>query len=129
MKTILMTKESWISSCFSIARLTGGIVVKGDDGKEHTYYVVNKDGSRSWTHISPQEPADLIDSEFIPSYKKLGRERFIRVVKDNSRADRAELKKALRAESFRMRSERVKAMAAMEAKRKLANPSLFPEEE
>ena len=80
-------------------------------------------------YISSNEPADLIDSEFIPSYKKLGRERFIRVVQDNNRADHAELKKVLKAEEFRMRSERIKEMAAMEAKRKQANPSLFPEEE
>jgi hypothetical protein len=64
-----MTKESWMTSCFSIARHTGGIVVKGDDGKQHTFYVVNKEGSRNWTYIPPKEPADLIDSEFIPSYK------------------------------------------------------------
>lgn len=123
-----MTKESWMPSCFSIARQTGGIVVKGDDGKQHTFYVVNKEGSRNWAYIPPQEPADLIDSEFIPSYKKLGRERFIRVVQANNRVDRAELKKALKAEEFRLRSERIKEMAAMEAKRKLANPSLFPED-
>jgi hypothetical protein len=58
----------------------------------------------------------------------LGRERFIRVVQANNRVDRAELKKALKAEEFRLRSERIKEMAAMEAKRKLANPSLFPED-
>lgn len=118
-----------MTSCFSIARHTGGIVVKGNDGKQHTFYVVNKNGNRKWTYIPPNEPADLIDSEFIPSYKKLGRERFIRVVQANNRADHAELKKALKAEEFRMRSERIKEMAAMEAKRKQANPSLFPEEE
>ena len=122
-----MTKEVWMTSCFSIARHTGGIVVKGNDGKQHTFYVVNKDGNRKWTYIPPNEPADLIDSEFIPSYKKLGRERFIRVVQANNRADNAELKKALKAEEFRLRSERIKEMAAMEAKRKQANPSLFPE--
>ena len=124
-----MTKESWMTSCFSIARHTGGIVVKGDDGKHHTLYVVNKEGNRNWTYIPPNEPADLIDSEFIPSYKKLGRERFIRVVQANNRVDRAELKKALKAEEFRLRSGRIKEMAAMEAKRKLASPSLFPAED
>lgn len=121
-----MTKESWMTSCFSIARHTGGIVVKGDDGKQHTFYVVNKEDDRNWTYIPPNEPADLIDSEFIPSYKKLGRERFIRVVQANNRADHAELKKALKAEEFRLRSERIKEMAAMEAKRKLAIPRSSP---
>ena len=124
-----MTKESWMTSCFSIARHTGGIVVKGEDGKQHTFYVVNKDGNRNWTYIPPNEPADLIDSEFIPSYKKLSRDRFIRVVQANNRADHAELKRALKAEEFRLRSERIKEMAAMEANRNLANPSLFPEED
>lgn len=122
-----MTKEVWMTSCFSIARHTGGIVVKGNDGKQHTFYVVNKEGNRNWTYIPPNEPADLIDSEFIPSYKKLGRERFIRVVQDNNRVDHAELKKALKAEEFRLRSERIKEMAAMEAKRKMANPPIFPD--
>ena len=124
-----MTKEVWMTSCFSIARHTGGIVVKGDDGKQHTFYVVNKEGNRNWTYITPNEPADLIDSEFIPSYKELGRERFIRVVQANTRADHAELKKALKAEEFRIRSEHIKELAAMEARRKLANPSLFSEED
>ena len=124
-----MTKEVWMTSCFSIARHTGGIVVKGNDGKQHAFYGVNKEGNRYCTYIPPNEPADLIDCEFIPSYKKLGRERFIRVVQDNNRADHAELKRALKAEEFRLRSERIKEMAAMEAKRKMANPSLFNDED
>nr|DAV11220.1 MAG TPA: hypothetical protein [Caudoviricetes sp.] len=40
-------------------------------------------------------PADLVDKEFIPLYKKLGREKFISIVKDNILANRKELKKIL----------------------------------
>lgn len=95
-KSILLTKEAWMSSCFSVAKFSGGITVTGEGGKERTLLVVNKEGKDlTQVGIPAGEPADLVDKEFIPLYKKLGREKFIEIVKDNPLLSREELKNVL----------------------------------
>lgn len=99
-KPILMTEENWKNSQLSPAGRYGGIT-RGD-----TQYVVvdetgmtlfelsalqEKDG-RKWL-IPPGKPADLVDEEFVPFYKKLGREKFIEILKQNRTTPLAELKK------------------------------------
>jgi hypothetical protein len=42
--------------------------------------------------IEPGDPADLVRMDFVPFYRKLGRERFLNVLRDNSTADDKELK-------------------------------------
>lgn len=73
-KPILLTKESWMSSQLSVAKYTGGIQITGEGGKKRTFLVVNKEGKDlNQVSIPAGEPADLVDKEFIPLYKKLGR--------------------------------------------------------
>lgn len=67
---ILMTKEYWLDSQFSIARFTGGIKLNGVE-----YWVVG-------------EERDLIDSDFEKYYTKLGRDEFIRILEHNNHADK-----------------------------------------
>jgi hypothetical protein len=96
-KSILLTKEAWMSSCFSVAKFSGGITVTGEGGKRREFFVVNKEGKTLMqvVGIPAGEPADLVDKEFIPLYKKLGREKFIEIVKDNPLLSREELKNVL----------------------------------
>lgn len=85
----IYTEEEWANSLLSVARYSGGVML---DGKE--FNVVNKHGITLWqlsdprsAHyvgdgkaIEPGEPADLVDIELLPYYKRLGREKFLHVV-------------------------------------------------
>ena len=91
MNTIIMTEEYWANSQFSVARYYGGIIINGK-----SYKIVNKQGATIFElslpkspyyvgdgnmAIPPGEPADLVLEEWIPIYKKLGRDKFIECVK------------------------------------------------
>lgn len=103
MSAVIMAEEYWANSHFSIARYYGGIKVDGDE-----YKIVNKDGitleelsdPRSKHYVKegkailPGEPADLVRKDWIPVYKKLGRERTIELVKNG--IDLKEAKKIAR---------------------------------
>ena len=109
---ILMEEAYWRNSPFSIAAHYGGINIKdGDITRE--FLIVNKDGRTVFElsdpsskyyvgdenmAIPPGEPADLVDKEFIPFYKNLGREKFISVISRNYGASRFELRKMLASE-------------------------------
>lgn len=101
---ICMCEGYWANIHFSVARYAGGIKAFG-----HEYQIVNKQGATlfelSDRHskyyvgdgnrkaIEPGEPADLCRTDFIPFYKKLGREAFLQVLKEHSRTPDTELKK------------------------------------
>lgn len=87
MNPILMTEECWRNSQFSVARFYGGCKINGE-----TYSIVDKHGNtlielsikkRGGMAIEPGEPADLIMNKAIPAYKKLGRDRFIEMLKED----------------------------------------------
>lgn len=98
---ILMVEDYWMNSQLSIARHYGGIRTKN-----HEYKIVNKQGITLWElsdpeskhyvkdgmAIAPGEPADLLRTDFLPFYKKLGRDAFIKVLKEHRRASDTELK-------------------------------------
>lgn len=103
MKTILMTEEYWANSQFSIARYYGGIKISG------VYYIiVNKEGKDVFecsvetekqgreNAIEPGEPCDLIRADFKLFYKKLGRDKFIAVLEENSNASIDEMKRIMK---------------------------------
>ncbi len=88
---VLMAEEYWANSMFSIARYYGGIQWNGKK-----YVVVNKFGETLFEisermdkngedgkAIPPGEPADLVREDWIPIYKKLGREEFIKLIEKN----------------------------------------------
>lgn len=87
-----MTEEYWANSQFSVARYYGGLSIGGK-----SYKIVNKQGATIFElsdpdspyyvgdgvkkAIEPGEPADLVREDWIPIYKRLGREKTIELVK------------------------------------------------
>ena len=126
MKTILFTKESWLCSQLSVAKYSGGVQIADEDGKKRTFLIVNKEGKDlNQVSIPASEPADLVDKEFIPLYKKLGRTLFIGIVQANPLASRKELKDIL-TDAAEVKAWGEKAeKEAREKKEKRQNPSLF----
>lgn len=126
MKTILFTKENWLCSQLSVAKYTGGVQITGDDGKKRIFLVVNQEGKDlSEVSIPAGDPADLVDKEFIPLYKKLGRVLFIAIVEANPSASRKELKAILtEASDVKKRGEELEKKVR-EKREKKQNPSLF----
>lgn len=105
-KTILMTKEAWLNSQFSVAKYSGGITIGGDGGKQRMLLIVDKFGQDlTQTSIPAGEPADLLDKDFIPYYKKLGRDKFIALLKEKSFLDREGLKKFFKDEDEKVKAE------------------------
>ena len=95
---ILMTEEYWASSYLSVVRHFGHIGFNG-----HTYTIVDKLGRDIFEcsliaekegralAIEPGEPCDLVRNEYIPIYRAVGRDEFMRLIKETSDLD--ELKK------------------------------------
>ena len=125
-KIILLTKESWMNTQLSVAKYSGGVQIVDEGGKKRTFFIVNKEGKDlTQADISEGEPADLVDKEFIPLYKKLGRTLFIGIVQANPLASRKELKDIL-TEAAEVKAWGEKAeKEAREKKEKRQNPSLF----
>lgn len=125
-KVILLTKESWMNSQLSVAKYSRGVQVTGEGGKKRTLLIVNKEGKDLYqVGIPPGDPADLVDKEFIPFYKKLGRDLFISIVNANPLASRRELKEILtQAADIKKKGEEAEKAAKRE-KEKRQNPSLF----
>ena len=102
-----MAEEYWANSQFSIARYYGGINFSG-----HEYSIVNKQGmtvaeiSRKYPNndmaIPAGEPADLVRKDFIPLYKKLGRDVFVEILMNHRRDDKT-IKKLMREEVKRIK--------------------------
>lgn len=70
MSAIMMAKEFWLNSQFSIARFYGGIRIN-----ETRYIIMGNE-------------QDLVDDRFAKYYNKLGRDRFIQVLEQNRHADK-----------------------------------------
>lgn len=78
-----MTESYWANTQLSIVRHFGQVKFNG-----HDYVIVNKDGKDIFEcsaiaeregrqkAIEPGEPADLCRTDFVPIYRKLGREKF-----------------------------------------------------
>ena len=125
-KVVLLTKESWMNSQLSVAKYSGGVQVDIEGGKKRTFFIVNKEGKDlTQAGIPEGEPADLVDKEFIPLYKKLGRTLFIGIVQANPLASRKELKNILTEQAeVKAWGEKAEKKARKE-KEKRQNPSLF----
>ena len=89
---ILFIEEVWANSQMSIAKYYGCLVLNGKE-----YKIVNKDGitveelsnplsehyvGKDKYAIPPGEPADLVMKDWIPVYKKLGRDETIKLIKE-----------------------------------------------
>lgn len=90
---IAMAEDFWANSHFSVARYTGNISFNGA-----IYVIVNKYGATIFElsdpeseyyvgannkAIEPGEPCDLVREEWVPIYKKLGRDKFIELLKQD----------------------------------------------
>ncbi len=90
MNAIVMTENYWANSMFSIARYFGKISIDG-----HEYVIVDKRGHDIFEcsieaekagrekAIEPGEPCDLCRVDFVPIYRKLGREQFLKFIQEN----------------------------------------------
>lgn len=77
MSAIMMAKEFWLNSQFSIARFYGGIHING------TRYIFM--GSEQ----------DLVDNGFAKYYNKLGREKFMQILEQNNRTGHEAVMRAM----------------------------------
>lgn len=87
---ICMTEEYWANSPLSVARYYGRIKFNGNE-----FYIVDKHGRDLWEcslaadragsdkAIPAGEPADLVRKDFIAYYRKLGRDKFLEVLKEH----------------------------------------------
>ena len=95
---ICMEESFWMNSQLSIARRFGRISNGGN-----VWYIVNSRGMDLWEctdeaiklgrdkAIPAGEPADLVRADFIKYYKKLGRDRFLEVLKEHPQSFDKEL--------------------------------------
>lgn len=87
--SILMVKEYWMSSMFSIARFYGGIRIMGHE------YIITKAG-------------DLLREDFLKYYHKLGRDRFIEILRYHQRESDFGLTEVFKKEVEMMKTEKEK---------------------
>lgn len=125
MKSIVITKESWLCSQLSIAKYSGGIDISDEVNGTRHLLIVDRNGKPYQGRLLPSVPADLVDKEFIPLYKKLGRDLFISIVKANPLMSRKDLKQRLTDAAEVKKDYEEKMKAAKEAKLKAQTPSLF----
>ena len=96
MAAILMEEEYWRNSQFSVAKYYGSINVKiGNENIE--YIIVNKEGEDIFEcsleaekagrakAIEPGEPVDLVDRRYVPAYRMMGRDAFIKMIQEHQR--------------------------------------------
>lgn len=88
---ILMTEELWANSQLSIVRYYGRIQFNNNtyiivDKRGHTIFECSVEAEKLGKEkaIDPGEPADLVMMEYVPIYRKLGREKFINWLQDES---------------------------------------------
>lgn len=91
MKPILFAEEYWANTQLSVVRYTGSVKFNGTE-----YTVVNKEGKTVFElsveaemegrekSIEPGEPCDFVQNDFIPVYRKMGRDAFLRMLEENS---------------------------------------------
>jgi len=102
---IMMTEEYWMNSPYSTIRHYGRGRINGK-----VFYIVNKEGKDVWQctaeaekagrtkAIEPGEPCDLVREDFIPLYRKLGRDRFMQVLIGHPIMNDSEIKKIMEGE-------------------------------
>lgn len=95
---ICMAEEFWMNSQLSVARHFGRV---SNDGK--VWWIVNSRGMDLFActyeavklgrdkAIPAGEPADLVRQDFLKYYRKLGRDRFLEVLKEHPHATDKEL--------------------------------------
>lgn len=90
MNAIVMAEDYWANSMLSIARYYGKISVDGHeyvivDKRGHDIFECSEEADKAGREkaIEPGEPCDLCRVDFVPIYRKLGREQFLRFLEEN----------------------------------------------
>lgn len=90
MNAIVMTEEFWANSMLSIARYSGRISVDGFnyvivDKRGHDIFECSIEAEKAGREkaIEPGEPCDLCRVDFVPIYRKFGREKFLKFIQEN----------------------------------------------
>lgn len=90
MNAIVMTENYWANSMLSIARYYGKIAVDGFyyvivDKRGHDIFECSIEAEKAGREnaIEPGEPCDLCRVDFVPIYRKLGREQFLKFIQEN----------------------------------------------
>lgn len=90
MNAILMTESYWANSQLSVVRYLGRIGIDGNeyvivDKRGHDIFECSFEAQKAGREkaIEPGEPADLCRTDFVPIYRKLGREQFLRFLEEN----------------------------------------------
>lgn len=90
MNAIVMTEQYWANTQLSFVRHTGRVAIDG-----HEYIIIDKRGHDIFEcsleaqkagrekAIEPGEPCDLCRTDFVPIYRKLGRELFLQFIQEN----------------------------------------------
>lgn len=106
-KVIVMAESFWANTQLSVVRHTGKIVYNGSlyvlvDKRGHDIFECSREAEIMGREkaIEPGEPADLCRMDFVPIYRKLGREKFFQFLKDNPdintvKAAKAKLKESI----------------------------------
>lgn len=91
MNAIVIAESYWANSQLSIARYTGRITLDGHqfvivDKRGHDIFECSIEAEKAGRQkaIEPGEPADLCRVEFVPLYRKLGREKFLQFLTENT---------------------------------------------
>ena len=90
MNAIVMTESYWANTHFSIARYSGRISVGGIeyvivDKRGHDIFECSLEAQKAGREkaIEPGEPCDLVRTDVLPIYRKLGRDGFLKFCKAN----------------------------------------------
>lgn len=89
-----MAESFWANSQLSIARYFGRIQLNGHefvivDKRGHDIFECSLEAEKAGRKkaIEPGEPADLCRMDFVPIYRKLGRDKFLEFLKSNPDVD------------------------------------------
>lgn len=89
-RAIVMAESFWANSQLSIVRYYGTICFNGQhytivDKRGHDIFECSAEAEKAGRKkaIEPGEPADLCRTDFIPIYRKLGRDQFLKFLKEN----------------------------------------------
>lgn len=103
---LVIAEGYWMNSPMSVARHTGLIVFRGHqyivvDKRGHDIFECSKEAEKEGREkaIEPGEPADLCRLDFKPTYRKLGRERVIELIREGK--GKKEMEAIAKAESRR----------------------------
>ena len=92
---VMIAEEYWANSQLSYARYTGSVKCRGVeyvicDKRGHTIFECSMEAERDGRQmaIEPGEPEDLVDTRYVKIYRKVGREKFIEMLRYDTNLER-----------------------------------------